>query len=160
MKWEETVASQCRYGGIAERLFGQAEIIWECSENDYQGHANILAHMPDGQFAHYEWTYGSCSGCDDWENRCLTHDQIEAEMREHTAWLPDAQAMLRYVHLEGEYKEAKVPTANPRTSGSVPGMVRWLFGGIVDEFKAMGKAFIDWLALQTPPAGRQEEVSS
>lgn len=151
MKWEETVASKCRYGDVAGCIFGQAEIIWECSEDDYQGHANILAYMSDGRFAHYEWTYGSCSGCDDWEDRGLTSDQIEAEMREHTAWLSNAHEVLRYLHLEGEFKEAPVPTANPATSGSIPGMSRWLFGGIAAEFKAMGETFVQWLALQAPP---------
>ena len=36
MKWSETTASQARYGDVAERVFGQAEVIAEFSEADYQ----------------------------------------------------------------------------------------------------------------------------
>lgn len=144
MKYAETVASRCRYGDIAERIFGDAEIIWECSTADYQGSANLLAAFPDGRFAHYEWSYGSCSGCDEWESRDLTDDAIEEEMRSHVGWLADENACARYLKLEGEFANAPVPTANTPTNGSVPGMIRHLFGGIASEFQEMGDAFVAW----------------
>jgi hypothetical protein len=53
--------------------------------------------MPDGTFAHYEWNYGSCSYCDDWECRDLSEDQIEQEMRRDTVHLSDVAAVRRYV---------------------------------------------------------------
>jgi len=102
VRYSETIASQCRYGDVAARIFGEAEIIWEHSEKDYQGFAKLLARMPDGRFAHYEWEYGSCGGCDDWENRELSDDSIESEMRGHVAWLPDVETARRYLHLDGD----------------------------------------------------------
>ena len=145
MKWTETVASKCRYGYLAARLFGDAEIIWEDSEDDYQGHADVLAALPDGRFAHYSWTYGSCSGCDEWEDRGLDDDQIEQEMRNATAFLTDRSTVKRYLKLEGEFADARVPSANGPTNGSVPGMLYMAFGGFQDSFKAMGEAFLRWL---------------
>ena len=38
MKFDETTASQCRYGNVLERVFGDWDIVWEDSEADYQGH--------------------------------------------------------------------------------------------------------------------------
>jgi len=144
MRWDETVAARCRYGWNAKEIFGDAEIIWESSEDDYQGWANILGQMPDGRFFHYEWTYGSCSGCDEWEARELSDDEIEKEMRESAAWFNDAQTLLRYLHVEDEFKDTKYPTANSPTNGSIPGMARWIFGGVGSDFEKMGEAFVQW----------------
>lgn len=36
MKWEETIASQCRYGDIATRIWKDWNILWEDSTCDYQ----------------------------------------------------------------------------------------------------------------------------
>lgn len=96
MKWNETEASKCRYGWIAGNIFGEAEILWESSYADYQGNADIFALMPDGTFVHYEWTYGSCSGCDEWEDRGLTDEEIEKEMRDTMAVLTTPEAAIEY----------------------------------------------------------------
>ena len=155
MKWEETVASKCRYGDVAEAIFGNCEIIWECSEADYQGSANVLAKTPDGKFIHYEWTYGSCSGCDEWEDRELSYEQIEAEMRQHMAVLKDEETLLRYLKLEDD---PKIPTAQSPTAGSIPGMLRYLAGGIASEFDSMSKAALEYLNRleSTPNEHRQD----
>lgn len=145
MRWADTIASKCRYGEVAETVFGMAEIIWEHSEDDYQGTANILALFPDGRFAHYEWTYGSCSGCDTWEAAGLTDDEIAAEMCEYAAWFPDEMAFVAYLErVTAGGSDDLVPTAQPSTAGSIPGMVRWLYGGIGREFLEMRTAFYAW----------------
>ena len=41
MKYSETIASKCRYGDVAERIFGEAEILWEHSE-DYWSYRNSV----------------------------------------------------------------------------------------------------------------------
>jgi hypothetical protein len=100
MRWHDTIASKCRYGEIAERIFGNMEIIWESSYEDWQGSANILA--TNGiNFYHYEWCYGSCSGCDDWEARSLSSEQIEDEMRAGLAVLKDLDTAKKYVQGTG-----------------------------------------------------------
>lgn len=74
MKWHETIASKCRWAEEVEAAFGLNkywEILWENSCRDYQGHANIFAKQDhwdnNGVYLIYDWTYGSCSGCDSWE---------------------------------------------------------------------------------------------
>lgn len=101
MKWSETTASKARYGNVAERIFGEAEILWENSTDDYQGSCNVVARMPDGTFAQYAWSYGSCSGCDDWESRFgyedFADDKVEAEMRQATVTFADAETLQKYL---------------------------------------------------------------
>ena len=139
----ESVAAECRYGDNALDVFGRdAELIFEDSKADYQGHANILVRTADGRFAHCEWTYGSCSGCDEWSDRDLTDEQIDTIMRDTAAWFDDAEALVRYLRLEEP--ERKYPTDQSPTAGSIPGMIRFLGSGIADEFKAMGNAFVAW----------------
>jgi hypothetical protein len=60
------------------------------------------------------------------------------------AVLPDLVTALRYFKLEGEYATAPVPTANTPTNGSLLGMLRYLGGGISDEFEEAGAALIEW----------------
>ena len=97
MKWDETVASRCRYGDVAGNIFGNSNIIWEDSENDYQGHARILAQMESGVFVHYEWSYGSCSYCDEWESRELSGKQIEEEMRREMTVINNVKILKHYI---------------------------------------------------------------
>ena len=80
MNWNDTVASSCRYGSNAGTIWGDWDVIWEESHSDYQGEAKFLAKK-NNTYVFYEWTYGSCGGCDDWEYRNLTDVQIEAEMK-------------------------------------------------------------------------------
>ena len=79
MKFNETVASKCRYGDNAENIWGDWNVLWEDSEDDWQGHAAFLAEK-DGKYVYYYWSYGSCSGCDNWESEGLNTEQIEKEM--------------------------------------------------------------------------------
>lgn len=146
IQWDESIASQCRYGEIAGRIFDGAEVIFEHSENDYQGYANVFAQLRDGRFCHYEWSYGSCGGCDEWESQELTDDEIESEMRSGAVFFDDIATVERYLKLDGEFKDAKVPTSNSPDNGSISGMLRRLSGGLScdSEFKAMGKAFQEW----------------
>lgn len=140
MRLSESVAATARYGGDAEAVFGaDAEVIWEASSADYQGSCNVLLRLPDGRFAHYEWTYGSCSGCDEWE---ASGADVQEIMRDTAVYFDDTATLRRYLRLEDE--EARYPTANTNTNGSIPGMIRYLSGGIAREFDAMGAAFEEW----------------
>jgi hypothetical protein len=142
MNWEHTQASQCRYGEVAGNIFWDADIIWENSNADWQGFANLLASMTDGTFVHYSWTYGSCSGCDEWEARGLSEEEIEEEMRSGFAELGGRQELMAYLHLE---EDRSIPSANSSTNGSIPGMLKLLSGGYSDDFEEMRKKTIEWL---------------
>lgn len=107
MKYNETTAYQCRYGEVAERIWGTSEILWEQSYADYQGEAAILALMPDGQLCFYEWTYGSCSGCDGWEAAGLSDEEIEQEMRDSSVYFGTFDELLEFFKLpEQDFQDA------------------------------------------------------
>lgn len=97
MKWDDTIASKCRYGDVAGTIWGEADILWEDSEANYQGHATILAKMPDGRYSFYEWWYGSCGGCDQWEDDSLHDDQIADHMRKDAKWFEDRGDLNQYL---------------------------------------------------------------
>lgn len=109
MKWTETVANGCRYGENAGNIWGDWEVLWESSEADYSGSADFVAYK-DGLFVLYDWSYGYCSGCDEWESLGLGDDEIEAEMR-HEAVEYDIDGMVALV--------AKTPNA-PWVSAVLP----------------------------------------
>lgn len=96
MKWADTVASNCRYANIAEEIFGEAEIIAERSDDGYQGYVNVLAKLPDGRYCHYEYSYGSCSGCDTWEATEATGEQILAEMKRDAVYFDSLNELDAY----------------------------------------------------------------
>ena len=100
MKWDETIANECRYGYNARNIWGDSEIIWEYSEADYQGGASFLAIDPNGIFSFYEWSYGSCSGCDDWENRELSDEEIEIEMRSDAVYFDNISQVCKYFKID------------------------------------------------------------
>ena len=91
MKWGETVASKCRWGhivkGFLDKRYGAVEVVWEESENDYQGSAKFLAKVAKtNKYVYYEWTYGSCEGCDTWHNQDVgsIETEIEKTIAEYT----------------------------------------------------------------------------
>ncbi len=107
--WADTTASRCRYGDVAEQVWGDWDVRWEDSEADYQGHATILAEK-DGRWSFYEWWYGSCSGCDGWEADGRSDAEIEREMRDTAMWFDDEAGLRRWLDmLEG----------NPRSNASM-----------------------------------------
>jgi hypothetical protein len=85
VKFSETTASHCRYGGHAEEIWGDWQVLWEYSIADYQGSARFLA-AKNGRFAYYEWNYGSCSGCDSWEAAGTSDADICEEMKRDALW--------------------------------------------------------------------------
>jgi hypothetical protein len=86
MRFSDTIASQCRYGEIAESLWNSWDVIWEDSEADYQGHAAFLLKK-GSDYTFYEWFYGSCSGCDEWERENLSAEEIATEMMQYAMTL-------------------------------------------------------------------------
>jgi len=104
MKWEETEASHCRYSECAEKIFGDANIIWEDSYGGYQGEVNCIGIKPDGTVIMYSYAYGSCSSCDDWECRSLSQEEIvkEKERDMITFTINEREALKKMVNSWGE----------------------------------------------------------
>ena len=80
IKFRDSNASEVRYGDCAVKNWGEYDVIWEESENDYQGYAKFLLRSPQGAYVYYSYSYGSCSGCDTWESAGYTEQQICNEM--------------------------------------------------------------------------------
>lgn len=148
MKWTDTVANKCRYGDIAEKIWGDWNILWEDSEADYQGHASFLAEK-DGKYCFYEWWYGSCSGCDTWEAKwgytCKDADVlVEKEMRDTALWLDDEQMLMNWLNM----LQGKAPVSNP-TDGGIVGTLDLLTGGLLGRINAIRAVF--GMPPYTPP---------
>jgi hypothetical protein len=125
MKWKETVASYCRYGDVAERIWSDWEILWEDSVDDYQGHATILAKK-ENKYSFYEWWYGSCSGCDGWEADGKDDEAIEKEMRETALWLDSKKELKKWLDmLDGDPRS----NASMERGGALAYGLDFLIGG-------------------------------
>lgn len=137
MKWNETVASTCRYGDVAERIWKDWDVLWEDSEADYQGHASILAKRGN-RYSFYEWWYGSCSGCDGWEADGKDDDAVEKEMRGTAMWFKNKKELKTWLEML---------TGNPRSNdsmdrgGAIAFGVDFLSGGLRDRINAIRKEF-------------------
>lgn len=135
MKWNETTASECRYGDIAGEIWGDWNVIWENSEADYQGHASFVAEK-NGKYCFYEWWYGSCSGCDGWEADGASDETIEREMRDTALWMDSKEDLKKWLDML---------TGNPRSNadmsrgGGLAFGIDFLSGGIRDRINAIRK---------------------
>ena len=72
-----------RYSSILQEVIEELkgiEILRLDYESDYQGHVDIDVLLEDGQVFSYKYWYGSCSGCDEWEDRNLTCEEIKDVM--------------------------------------------------------------------------------
>src|SRR5271165_1135739 len=90
IKWEDTIANNCRWSECAEYLFKDWIILIDCSENYYQGQVCLLA-IKDNQYRFIEYSYGSCSGCDMYEE--LGEEEIQKEFKKLTITFPNTKAL-------------------------------------------------------------------
>jgi hypothetical protein len=102
MKWESSVTSECSYSDCAELIWKDADIVWESSSADYQGHAEFIARMPNGRFSYYYWDYGTCEGCDTWAAAGLSHDEVAAEMRVDALWFKNEKELRKFLKFKNK----------------------------------------------------------
>lgn len=74
---------------------------------DYQGDLDIDVLLKDGRVFSYAYSYGSCSGCDDWESRHLTEAEIEEEMLIECSIFPDKDSYQLFRDRCAEIKKSK-----------------------------------------------------
>ncbi len=106
MKFSDSVSAKCRWSEYTEELFGDWDIIWEESEADYQGKVNLLAHK-EGKFAYFSYEYGSCGGCDPWED--MPEEKIRAYFAKMIEHFEDVQALQKFadkVHYGKSFEQA------------------------------------------------------
>jgi hypothetical protein len=69
--WDSIMKMPRYAGGHDEQmqgLFKDAKVIGHWNEGDYQGMVATCVQLSDGRFAIYNDYYGSCSGCDSWQD--------------------------------------------------------------------------------------------
>lgn len=137
MEWHKTVASQCRYGTVAEQIWGDWDILWEDSEAHYQGHASFLAKKGN-TYSFYEWWYGSCSGCDGWERAELSDKAIAQEMLETALWFEDETELRRWLDM----LEGRIPCSNysMEAGGGLTAGLDIARGGLLDRINGVRTA--------------------
>ena len=68
---------EARWSEMVREALPDGEVVFSTGRNDYQGSVAIVAKLDDGRWLHYDWSYGSCSGCDHWENVMGWDDDAE-----------------------------------------------------------------------------------
>lgn len=95
-KFKHSASAKVRYGENAAAVWGDWNLVWESTDDDYQGFAKFIAWKGGGikewsfgplwqgkkppLYVVYEWSYGSCSGCDTWESEEKSSDDIKKVM--------------------------------------------------------------------------------
>ena len=137
LKFSQSVAASCRYGDIASRIWGDWDLIWEDSEENWQGHASFIVSK-GAEFCFYEWHYGSCSGCDGWEADGKGSDEVEAEMRHTAMWFKNKKQLRKWLDmLEGN------PLSNytMERGGGLAAGIDILSGGLLGRINAIRGVF-------------------
>ncbi len=69
--WDEIMKMERYAGGHDDQmkgLFKEVKVIGHWNEPDYSGMVATCVRFPDGRYGIYNDYYGSCSGCDSWED--------------------------------------------------------------------------------------------
>ena len=74
----------CRYSDNALEVLRGKYLLEDVSDNcPYQGCLEVYCYDKDKKTIIYlEYGYGSCSGCDDWERRDLSYEEIVKEIKD------------------------------------------------------------------------------
>lgn len=83
---------------ILNNLFIDGEVIASVVQNDYQGEEVYIYHLQDGHFVVVTDSFGSCSGCDSWED-CSDFDvpRLIQAILNNAITLPDMTNLLRFL---------------------------------------------------------------
>ena len=95
MRWEETVAAECRWSELVEKFLGKGDVLLDNSYADYQGEAQVIVAFSDGRVAMYGWSYGSCSGCDSWEDKPLA--KVSKEIEDSILWFDSPAQFMEWL---------------------------------------------------------------
>ncbi len=96
-KWDS-----CRWSEVVSYMMEDAIILDDQSENDYQGSVDVFFKVgnyswcDEGKYGFLSYSYGSCSGCDQWEDE--PRAKVMADMLNCFLWI-DSKSMLQQ-HLD------------------------------------------------------------
>jgi hypothetical protein len=83
-----------RYADTLENVInnlGGKELLRKDYESDWQGYVDIDVLLEDGRVFSYKYSYGSCSGCDEWEHKNLEDFEIEDRMLAEATFFSNIQ---------------------------------------------------------------------
>lgn len=92
--------TEARYCEQLESLLnklGAIKILKEDGEADYSGQVSVDALLSDGRVFSYEYYYGSCSGCDEWEDLELIDEKIEETMAKEATFFANEEEYKTYL---------------------------------------------------------------
>jgi hypothetical protein len=75
----------CRYSEILDKLLehmGAVKVLRLESDCSYQGSVDTDVLLSNGRIFSYQYSYGSCSGCDTWEAKGYSDEQIMEDMKQ------------------------------------------------------------------------------
>jgi hypothetical protein len=94
---------QGRWASLVAEALPDGEVLFSSGVSDYQGRVGIVARLDDGNWLFYEWSYGSCSGCDSWEDKVgyynedsTGREEVKQEIRDGAAVM-DAETFADYL---------------------------------------------------------------
>jgi len=83
-----------RYSEILEEVITElsaVKVLREDFEDFYQGFVDVDVLLKDGKVFSYNYSYGSCSVCDEWESRELTDEEIKIIMKTESTIFDDIE---------------------------------------------------------------------
>lgn len=90
----QKMVDYARYSSHLEDVLAKlqaVEVLRVEYESDYQGFVDIDVLLADGRVFTYKYWYGSCSGCDEWESRELSSEEICEEMLKEATLYPNIE---------------------------------------------------------------------
>lgn len=88
----------CRYSEYAELILGSATILDDQSISDYQGNVDVFfsnGYSWKPSWGVLEYSYGSCSGCDAWEDE--NEEKVMAEMANCVLRFDDKDMLFKHI---------------------------------------------------------------
>jgi hypothetical protein len=97
------LTEDARYSDILQRLLeklGGKEVLRLKYESYYSGFVDIDVALIDGKVLSYFYNYGSCLGCDEWENKGLTDNQIQGVMQQEATFFDSVEQYQKWLELK------------------------------------------------------------
>ena len=99
-----------RYSSVLEevvRELGGVEILRLDYCSDYSGHVDIDVLLASGSVFSYKYWYGSCSGCDEWEDRNLTCEEIKGVIYREATFFDSLDGYKTWIEMRGKFKRTE-----------------------------------------------------
>ena len=94
--WDESESIGARWSEVPMELWPDWNVAWERCSLDYQGFANVLLNR-ENEFVYVTWSYGSCGGCDGWED--MDEEKRKADFKQMAEHFKSYDELIKWVEL-------------------------------------------------------------